>query len=743
MSGFDIRTRDALIKGGTRGPAVVAGNKDNSLLFKAVQGSGELKMPPGKQTLSTAEIRVLGDWIDAGARWDAKAPQAAAEPSWWSFRKVKKPPVPAVAGKTANPIDSFVLARLEKDGWKPATQADKRTLVRRAYFDLWGMPPTPQQIAEFEQDTSADAWTKLIDHLLASPRYGERWGRYWLDVARYADTGGFEHDMVFPNAWRYRDYVIRSFNQDKPYAQFVQEQIAADEIWPDNLELAGTYELPAEKKKHIEARIGTGFYTVGAWYPATAILPESLRSERLADAVDTTGAAFLGLSFGCARCHDHKFDPLPQRDYYRMAAVFAASEEREIPIVELTKVVDFQKHMTRLWLMDDLKQAVARQLKTVRARLDSEAKTAKLSEAQIVARMAPEEKQQRDDLLRRIGEAYLPFPGHYPTANVLAPVDKIPDTHVLKRGDYHAPAEKVNPGLPVAVSDGRDLQNQLRRKEFAEWLTSPDHPLTWRVMVNRIWQGHFGSGIVRTPNDFGRQGEPPTHPDLLDWLASEFVERKTSIKAMHRLIMLSNTYRMSVAANTEYVKADPDNRLLWRQNRKRLDAEAVRDAVLTVSGKLNTEMYGPPVASPLSREEMGGIKEVYMWPATIIPEKAARRSVYLYVKRSFRYPLFEIFDAPDPVVSCARRETTTVPPQALALLNNNFIVEQAGSLAQRLKSEASKNTNVVERGWELALGRKPSAAEASRAQAMLDGSDESLLRFSLTLFNLNEFLYVD
>lgn len=765
-SGLDMRTRAGLLTGGSRGPAIVPSDKAKSKLYEAVLRTGELKMPPGKHALSAGDIETLGAWIDGGAKWDDSKPQIAAEHSWWSFRKLKRPEVPLVkAGSPiANPIDSFVLSSLEKKGWKPAEPASKQTLVRRAFFDLWGLPPTPEQVNEFVTDTSPAAWEKLIDRLLASPRYGERWGRYWLDVARYADTGGFEHDMVFPNAWRYRDYVIRSFNEDKPYAQFVQEQIAADEIWPDNLDLTGTYELPAEKKKHMEARIGTGLYTVGAWYPATAILPEYLRSERLSDAVDTTGAAFLGLTFGCARCHDHKFDPLPQRDYYRLSAVFAASEEREIPIVELTKIVDFQKHMTRVWMMDDLKQAVESQMKQVRTRLaaapaDEEGdtiaaqpapaaksqKTVKLNDAEVIARMTPPEKAHRDDLLRRIGEAYLPFPGHYPTASVLAPVERIPDTHVLKRGDYQSPGEKVNPGLPIAVSDGRDIPSEGRRKQFALWLTEPDHPLTWRVMVNRIWQGHFGFGLVRTPNDFGRQGEAPTHPELLDWLASEFVSEKTSMKALHRLIMLSNAYRMSVVATPEYAAADPENKLLWRQNRKRLDAEAVRDAVLTVSGKLDTEMYGPPVATPLSREEMGGIKETYMWPATVNPAKASRRSVYLYIKRSFRYPLFEIFDAPDPIVSCARRETTTVPPQALALLNNKFVVEQAGHLAKRMTRDTSNDAPAKAiRGWELALARKPSDAELKRAVAMLDGTGEDgLHRYCLTLFNLSEFLYVD
>jgi hypothetical protein len=440
------------------------------------------------------------------------------------------------------------------------------------------------------------------------------------------------------------------------------------------------------------------------------------------------------LTFGCARCHDHKFDPIPQRDYYRLAAIFAASEEREIPIVDLAKLVDFQKHMTRVVAMDDLRSAVRQ--------LDSEKKKRKLTDTEI---------ERRESLVRRIGEMYLEFPGRYPTANVLAHLEQVPDTHILVRGEYQKKGAKVNAGLPTFAGDAPEIPSPsggqyspTNRKFLAEWLTSKDHPLTWRVIVNRVWQSHFGHGLVRTPNDFGRQGETPTHPELLDWLAATFVENGTSLKSLHKLILLSDTWRLGNAADSANLAADPENKLLWRMNRRRIEAEALRDSVLSVSGRLNLTMYGPPVAPPLSAEEMQGIKETYMWPATVDPNKASRRSVYLYVKRSFPMPLFSIFDVNDPSQSCARRESTNVAPQALALLNNSFLSDQASSLAARLTKESGGDSGrLVDRAWHLALSRSPSAEERSRAMRMLDSGPKALERFCLMLFNLNEFLYVD
>lgn len=756
MAGLDLRSQDSALKGGARGPSVVPGKKEASLLYQAVLRAGALQMPPGRKGLTPEEIATIGAWIDAGAKWDAPPPASTAEPSWWSFKRLRRPavPKPQSAERVRNPVDAFILERLEQKGMKPASPASRQTLVRRAYFDLHGLPPTPAEVEAFITDASPDAWEKLIDKLLASPRYGERQGRHWLDVARYADTGGFENDLHYLNAWRYRDYVIKSFNDDKPYRQFVQEQIAGDEIWPDNLDLNGIYELAPEKKAHLEARIGTGLYTVGSWFPAAGLIPDYLRAERWGDMADTTGSVFLGLTFACAKCHDHKFDPIPQKDYYRLQAVFAASEEREIPIVDIMKVIDYQKHLPRTLVMDDRKAAIQAILNGAQKRLKASGMS-KVTPDAVIASLTPGEKQRREELLREIGEIYLTYPGRHPTANVLAHVEDVPDVHVLVRGDYKSKGEKVGPGAPSALGTGREFEDPpsgatQRRKDFALWLTEPDHPLTWRVMVNRIWQGHFGYGIVRTPNDFGRQGEAPSHPALLDWLATEFVQRGYSVKAMHKLIMTSSAYRMSNLFDKHNAGIDGENRLLWRMNRRRLEAEAVRDAVLAASGKLNLAMWGPPVAPPLSDEEMDGNKDDYKYPTTVNESAATRRSVYVYVKRAFRFPFFELFDAPDTTVSCARRDVTNVPPQALALLNNQFILSQARAFAERLGRESGEDREkAIARGWWLALGRPPREEEQAKALQLLSRTTtgepgmSNLTKLALMLYNMNEFIYVD
>ncbi len=345
MSDLDMRQRDTLLRGGKRGAALVPGKPEESLLYKAVARHGDLQMPPGRNALTAAEVATIRDWIKAGAAWDDAQISKSDEPAWWAFRKPVRPPAPAVsnAAWVRNPVDAFVLAKLDEKKLRPVAAADRRTLIRRAYFDLHGLPPTPAEVEAFVNDPAPDAWAKLVNKLLESPRYGERWGRHWLDVVRYADTGGFETDIYFPNAWRYRDYVIKSFNDDKPYDRFVQEQIAADELWPDNLDLEGSYYIPKRKLQHLEARIGTGLYTLAPVMHESGLDAEYLHSEWRADAVEVTAAAFMGLTLGCARCHNHKFDPLTQRDFYRMAAIFAASEQKEIPTVHVMSVFDYQQ----------------------------------------------------------------------------------------------------------------------------------------------------------------------------------------------------------------------------------------------------------------------------------------------------------------------------------------------------------------------------------------------------------------
>jgi hypothetical protein len=733
MSGFDVRSREGLLRGGTRGAAVVPGHSKGSLLYRAIVRDSDLKMPPGKSALTPEEIATVREWIDAGASWDPRGEQVDSK--WWSFRSPKRPAVPTPRDTkwVRNPIDAFVLAKLDAQGLKPVAPASKLALVRRVSYDLHGLPPTPAEVDEFVNDSSADAYPRLIDKLLASPRYGERWGRLWLDVVRYADTGGYETDILYANAWRYRDYVIESFNRDKPYTEFVQEQIAADEIWPDNLDLNGGYELPPEKVANLHRRLGTGLYTVGPMAVEYTFFGDQYRAEWQAEAVETTGSAFLGLTLGCARCHDHKFDPITHRDYYRMAAIFAGSEDREIPIVSQMGVYEYTRFQARLVAADQIKQKLME--------LDGR----KGEKRELTSAM----KDERETLVRQLGEAYFKAPTMYAKANVLAHSEIVPESHILLRGEFKQKGDRVTPGVPAVLDNGVRIEEPAsgpfvpqRRKALAQWLTSPDNPLLARVMVNRIWQGHFGRGLVATSNDFGRQGEAPTHPELLDWLAMEFASRGYSVKAMHRLLMLSNTYQMSSAPNAANAAVDADNRFLWRMNRRRLQAEELRDSVLQSAGELNLRAGGPSVAVPLSEEERSGMRDYSQWPVHPDAREHDRRSVYLQVKRSFRLPMFEAFDQPDAVASCSRRDSSTVAPQALTLMNSDFMMRQADRLAARLRKDyGDDRRRWIEEGTRLVFGRLPEAAEVERAQAFVAANDLSAL--CLLWFNTNEYLYVD
>ncbi len=723
MSGLDLRTREAMLRGGKRGPALEPSDAGRSLLLRAVVGEGELRMPPGNQLLAAGEVAALRKWIEAGAPWDAKAETQRSR--WWSFAPPVRPdiPEPDHPSWARTPIDAFVLAKLEERGLEPAPEADRRTLVRRAYFDLHGLPPTPEQLEAFVQDDSPDAWEKLIGRLLASPRYGERWGRYWLDLVRYADTSGFETDHFYTTAWRYRDYVIESFNQDKPYDVFVKEQIAADEIWSTNMELEGTDKLPEEKKRNVERRIGTSLFTLGAFPIEYTFYGEQYRAEWQAEAVDLVGAAFLGLTIECARCHDHKFDPVSQRDYYRLAALFAGSVEAEIPLVSLFDV----QTSTRSFPLSEQARILKRMAKAAKG----------------------ETPQQRAERMRRLGEAYMKAGDGYKSAKVLGHEEVVPATHVLDKGDFKQPGERVEPGFPAAILPGPRIEEPedalfvpRRRKALAEWLTSPDQPLLARVMANRLWQGHFGHGLVRTPNDFGRQGEAPTHPRLLDWLAVELAADGWSLKRMHRRIMLSSAYRMSSVASQASLDNDPDNLSLSRMNRRRLDADSIRDTMLAVSGALNLEMGGVGVIPPLSDEEILAARMPHLWPENPDPAQHARRTVYMQIKRSMSLPLLQIFDAPNNATSCARREVSTVAPQALTLMNSLFSAEQSARFAERLREQAGESAAAqVEAGWRLALSRAPSEQERRIALEYLRRN--TLEAFCLLLFNMNEFLYVD
>ncbi len=776
LSELDMRSRDGFIKGGTRGAGVVPGNAEKSLLYDAILHRGKLVMPPtGK--LAPEEIKVIKDWINQGAPWpkDSVAVKTPAI-SWWSFKPIGRTEVPnPVSAWVRTPVDAFVLEKLNANGMKPAPAADRRTLLRRVYFDLTGLPPAPEEVKAFLADASPDAYEKVVDRLLASPRYGEKWGAYWLDVVRYADTGGFETDLLYINAWRYRDYVIKSFNDDKPYDRFVKEQIAGDEIWPDNN----------------EARIATGLYTIGPRLHESAMIPAKDRSEILTEWADTTSAAFLGLTMGCARCHDHKYDPISQKDYYALQAVFAGSEEQELILTEpfaqnsyksgLPRYVYLEQTRAKLEpitsksrqrLVEKIKQKyrpeeiaayeIPRRKRTaaqtqISGKLEDE--VGLITDEEVFAALAPEEKKQYEEVKLEIADAYLRAPRPLQRAAVLGPARTVQSVHLLNRGEYTQPKEEVAPDFPVVLRNGQKLQAQLtlaglgRRKALAEWLAQPEHPLTARVIVNRIWQGHFGEGLVRTPNDFGKQGEQPTHPELLSWLSSEFVKQGWSFKKLHKLILMSNTYQMSSTFTQAYAEKDPDNRWLWRMGRRRLSGEELIDAMRFVSGTLNLKLFGQPVVPPLNADEMAGLfgntKE--KWPVTTDVNEHRRRSIYFYVKRSFRYPLFETFDMPDRTSSCGRRTLTTVAPQALTMINGQQAIEMAGALADRLLKDAkgdaaagNRLANSVETAYQLAFGRSPSKQEAERSLKFLGtGERQSLVEFCLALINTSEFAYVD
>ncbi len=782
----------AIATGGDSGPAIVPGDPEHSPMIQAVAYAGDPKMPPDGK-LSETEIATLTVWVKQGARWPDYPPSTAPgddQPATtallsapvqgprdplWAFRPVRDPQPPQTRASTESRsiIDRFLLAKIEERGLTSAPSADKLTLARRVYFDLIGLPPPIEEIDKFVNDPSADALAQMIDKLMATPQYGERWGRHWLDVARYADSGGYETDMYFRNAWRYRDYVVKSFNDDKPYNRFVQEQIAGDEIWPDDLSLAGSYVMPKEKIEHLEARIGTGLYALGPQIHESNMDAKKLDYERMTDWADTTGSVFLGLTLGCARCHDHKFDPLSQRDYYGLQAVFSGSKEVDLPLVNGMEIADFKQFYPRILAVDEARRAY------------------RLFEQKVAGRkLTPDEEKQKAALRDNIAAGVLALPDaagsspgdrfdglmEIPTATVLGHVDTalVPAVSILNRGDLDRPKRNVGPDIPAILREATAYRDPLggtatSRKQLALWLTAPDHPLTARVMVNRVWQWHFGAGLVATPNDFGKMGLAPSHPELLDWLARRFVESGWSIKQLHRTIMLSDAYQRSSAyATPENLARDADNRYLWRMNRRRLEAEALWDFVHAAAGTLNLKLGGRPVVPVLADDEISALREPWQWTVSADPKEHTRRGLYIIVRRNFRFPMFEVFDVPVNSVSSPRRDVTIVAPQTLWSLNNRRALVQAQEFAGRVVCEAGSDpATFTVRAWQIALGRQPGetekiaavrlieqlAADPAPAAALENPPAElaklppqqaaALAKLCLAVFNLNEFVFVD
>ena len=767
MSKLRLDSRDGLIAGGTRGAAIVPGNAEQSLLYKVITHQIAPQMPPtGK--LAEDEIAVLRDWINSGAEWDADALSAAPSNDWWAFQRPVKSVVPTIAG-AEHPIDAFVAAKLRQEGVEPAKAADRRTLIRRATFNLHGLPPSYEETEAFVNDPASDdkAWEALVVRLLASERYGEKWGRHWLDLVRYGDTSGFEQDPYTLEAWRYRDYVIDAFNQDKPYDRFVKEQLAGDEIWPDDA----------------VARTGTGYYRVNANRDMLFKVEDLNRTEKLFDYVDTTSKAFLGLTVGCARCHDHKFDPIPQEDFYRMQAVFAPAINDEVFLEYNSarfyalawntrdfKLRDIAKHLRAIYGPYEKKLRNAKfgtlpnaaevieafdtekEERTPRQQelLTEHEDLAKVGDDEVRAVMAPSDIEQLDALERRLVGM---FKGYGPPNMAPGVIDlgrEAPRTYVAIRGNPDVPGDEVQPGYLMALGGGdipappEHARTTYRRKHLAEWITNDKNPLTARVMVNRIWQFHFGEPINETPSDFGTRATNVSHPELLDWLAVEFMENTWSIKKMHRLIMSSEAYRRTSVPTPTAVEKDPRNRYLSHFNRRRLQAEELRDATLAASGKLNLQMGGEPVVVPLDKEELYGItgNPSDRWVVSWDPKQHTRRSVYLLQRRAFQHPMFQVFDAPDGMTTCERRNESTTAPQSLTLLNSRFMVEQSQALAEHAQT--------AREAWRSTFGRDPAPAELQAAQSFLQSQEERLgdpararAELGRSLLNSNEFLYVD
>lgn len=686
---------------------------------------------------------------------------------FWSFQPVHRPQIPQVkdVAWVRNPIDAFVLAKLEQNGLAPAPPATKEALLRRAYFDLIGLPPTPAQVDAFLKDTSPTAYESIIDQLLDSPQYGEKWGRYWLDLVRFAETNSYERDNPKPNVWRYRDYVIRSFNSDKPYDQFIREQLAGDEM--------------PRKDGDFDPIIATGFYRLGIWDDEPVDHLQA-QYDALDDIVSTTGQVFLGLTVDCARCHDHKIDPIPQKDYYRLLAFFqnispyhngGAGDEMPLP-ANADQAADYQHRQKE---RADQKRTIEASIRAIEADYKQLTAAQNANSTEPIARRIKDTGQQvlgaerfgeYIDLRRQLAQLDRKDNKSTDIAMALCVSENgptAPDTFVLMRGNANVPGARVEPGFlsiltttdPTIPPPPPGAHTCGRRTILADWIASKDNPMTARVMANRIFQYHFGRGIVRSSNNFGFQGDKPTHPELLDWLASELVADGWHLKPLHRLIMTSNAYRMACTGDPSIEETarqqDPQNDLLWHFDLRRLTAEEIRDGILAVNGTLNLEMYGPSIYPPIPAEVLAGESIPGKGWNTSPPEEASRRSIYIHRKRSLRVPLLEAFDAPESDKTCPVRFSTVQPTQALTMLNSAFMNEQAQKLAERLHKDAGNDSTAqVRLALKLALSRDPTQAQIDRGLNLVrslqshGASPELAMKyFSLMVYNLNEFVFVD
>lgn len=739
--GLRLDSLAGMLLGGDSGPAIRPGEPKASLLVLAINHDPSVTGMPPKTRLGRQEISLLSQWVGMGAPWpNAKLPTrpqndagggefTPEERSFWAFQPVVKPPLPAVTNSewALASIDMFVLAGLEAAQLHPAPAADSRTLIRRATFDLLGIPPTADEVSAFEQESLRDpqlAFRKLIDRLLASPRYGERWGRHWLDVARYADSNGMDDNMSYVDAWRYRDYVIAAFNKDKPYDQFAREQIAGDLIGAED---AVGWDSP------YEGLTATGLLMIGPKMLAEDD-PVKQQMDIIDDQIDTIGRAFIGLTLGCARCHDHKFDPIRMADYYALAGTFKSTRAM------LSYRVDSKWNSRAL---GDAEQE--QRLEQLERSIDE------LDEAVVLGNFVGKESEKKRlaEQLAKAKREYAAIP------KVMAAEDgPAEDLQLFLRGNHLTRGPVARRGFPrvfTHVEQASIDKQDSGRLELANWLAHPRHPLTARVMVNRVWQAHFGRGLVRSPDNFGSLGRRPDHPQLLDWLAATFVEQGWSIKELHRAIMLSQTYQMSTRYDSTAAEIDPENKLLWRMNRRRMEAEVVRDSLLAMADQLDLSIGGPALPNDKTLVILSGaaVKDPSFYASD-------RRSVYLPVLRSGLYDMFQAFDFPDPAVVSGGRSGAVSASQALFMMNGELTARVSGIMAEHLLAGHDRFEARVNAAYEAAFSRPASAVEMSDwreffngYKAAVDDEEASHRRhnawqsFCRVVLSSNEFVFVD
>jgi hypothetical protein len=778
--GLRLDSRQGMLHGGDTGPAVVPGKSSESLLIQAIRHEDGLEMPPKAPRLADEVVARFVKWIDAGAPAPTAAPATAiVAPGLdearrhWAFQPIVRPDPPAVNDPAwvETPVDAFVLAKLEARGWHPAPEASRSDWLRRLTFDLTGLPPTPEEVEAFERDASPNAFDRVADRLLASPRYGERWAQHWLDVARFAETDGFEHDLVRPNAWRYRDWVIDALNHDLPFDEFVRQQIAGDLLYPGDP----------------QATVATGFLLCGPDMPDLN-LQEERRHVVLNEMTATVGSVFLAMQLGCAQCHDHKYDPIRQHDFYRLRAFFEPADIfRDHPIPSAKELA--ARQAAEAALDPAFKVAEERRYEleaTGRDQFRGKNPDVQPTIKELLAELSAEERTEHAALVKRLKSA--PKLPALPQGRVLAE-GKPCSARLYLRGDFRQPGLDLEPGVPRVLLASSLLEGDsdaAPRTKLARWLASPDNPLTARVIVNRLWQWHFGVPLSTNPSDFGVMGVEPSHPEMLDWLARRFMADGWSLKKMHRLLVTSEAYCAAstpgdhewTASQTETARQawqhfqaiDPTNVLLWHRQPMRLDGEAIRDAMLAASDWLSPRRGGPGIRPPLPLEITATLLKD-QWVVSGDDEDHRRRGIYLFVRRNLRFPMFDVFDRPDTNASCAVRHESTTALQSLTLLNSEFGLRAARLLAGVvMHSHPGKSSEQIAAAYLRIFNRPATADEVRAGEEFLDSqakrvraqrreaeelalpegiapgdsaASAALVDLCLTLFNANEFIYLD